>query len=310
MTLPALRHAHVRAWLFLCLHLAAHIAEEAALGFIDVWNPVLAQLRQASGIPLPHLAFGPWLGILVVLVLTLLALAPLVARGVPWLTPASYVFGAAMIVNGVNHLVSPAYLGRFLPGAYTSPLLIVSAGWLIVQARRAAGIETRVSPALGTLAFFLAGPVIVLGWVPFALTGWQLAEAPLGGIIVTRFAGAALTVIGAGVLGECFIRFARRGRGTPAAFAPPERLVISGLYRYVRNPMYLGGLLALAGQALLFASLAVLEYAAIVWLVVHAVVVVHEEPALLQEFPEYAAYRAGVPRWIPRARPWEAPGVM
>ena len=114
-----------------------------------------------------------------------------------------------------------------------------------------------------------------------------------------------------GVVGlvECFGRFALKGRGTPAPIAPPENLVVSGLYRHVRNPMYVAVVCAIVGQALLFGSVVLLEYAGVVWLVFHVFVLGYEEPALRQQFGSlYAAYRENVRRWWPRLTPWQGAG--
>ena len=133
--------AHGRAWLLLCLLLAAHVFEEATTGFIEVFYPLLERLRERFGIPIPTPPrFEVWLAILIVVVSLLITLTPLVYRGARWLRTGSYVFAGLMIANGVNHLVSPIYLGRFLPGHYTSPLLIAGSIWLIAKARR--GFET------------------------------------------------------------------------------------------------------------------------------------------------------------------------
>jgi protein-S-isoprenylcysteine O-methyltransferase Ste14 len=102
-----------------------------------------------------------------------------------------------------------------------------------------------------------------------------------------------------------FAQFALEGRGTPAPVAPTANLVVKGLYRYVRNPMYVAVLAIILGQALLFASLAVLAYGALVLLAVHLFVVAYEEPTLHDTYgAQYDAYGRGVRRWIPRLTPW------
>jgi protein-S-isoprenylcysteine O-methyltransferase Ste14 len=100
---------------------------------------------------------------------------------------------------------------------------------------------------------------------------------------------------------HCFARFALEGRGTPAPVAPTETLVISGLYRYVRNPMYVAVVSVIVGQAVLFGSVPLLGYAAIVWLCFHLFVFVYEEPTLSRQHGQANdRYRAAVPRWLPR----------
>jgi protein-S-isoprenylcysteine O-methyltransferase Ste14 len=286
------------------------VVEETTTGFLGVWNPVLASFRQRTGVPFPHLEFSWWLTVLILTVGALAALTPLVYRGVRWLRPASYVFASVMIANGIHHLLSPLYLGRFLPGQYTSPLLIFASAWLILKARQARPLvalgPSSFAPIAGTAAFFVAAPMTVAGWVPYALTGWDMAPVWFG-VRALRVLGGVTIVFGAGVLIECFTRFALVGRGTPAPVAPTETLVVSGAYRYVRNPMYVAVLAAIAGQALLLGSVTLLVYGAIVWLAAHAFVVSYEEPALQAQFgASFDAYRTHVPRWIPRISPWTA----
>jgi protein-S-isoprenylcysteine O-methyltransferase Ste14 len=111
--------------------------------------------------------------------------------------------------------------------------------------------------------------------------------------------------VGLAGLVESFGRFAIHGRGTPAPVMPPTRLVVTGLYRYVRNPMYVAVLWIVVGQALFFGSRELLAYAALFWVTVHVWVLVYEEPALRARFgADYAAYCAAVRRWWPRLSPW------
>jgi protein-S-isoprenylcysteine O-methyltransferase Ste14 len=107
------------------------------------------------------------------------------------------------------------------------------------------------------------------------------------------------------ILLDSFARFALQGLGTPAPVMPPKRLVVTGFYRYVRNPMYVAVTALIAGQGLLFGSVTVLEYGAIVWAGFFLFVVVYEEPVLGEQFAdEYKRYRANVRRWLPRITPW------
>jgi protein-S-isoprenylcysteine O-methyltransferase Ste14 len=115
-------------------------------------------------------------------------------------------------------------------------------------------------------------------------------------------------LIGAGliVLVHSFFLFFAEGLGTPAPLFPPERLVISGLYWYVRNPMYVALLATLIGQSLVLGQLILLLYAAIVWLVTAAWVRWYEEPALTRRFgKDYEASKSAVPAWWPRLHPWQ-----
>jgi protein-S-isoprenylcysteine O-methyltransferase Ste14 len=103
---------------------------------------------------------------------------------------------------------------------------------------------------------------------------------------------------------SAFAEFVKAG-GTPIPAAPTERLVVSGFNRHVRNPMYVGLLLAILGQALLFGNLRLLIYAAAAWAAPAAFVRWYEEPTLARRFgAEYEAYRRAVPAWLPRLRPW------
>ncbi|GAA1996172.1 isoprenylcysteine carboxylmethyltransferase family protein [Microbacterium pumilum] len=165
----------------------------------------------------------------------------------------------------------------------------------------------RTAAVIGSLVFFIVAPGVVAFLIPFLLAqgqdeAWHL-DPP-----VVKWAGLALGVAGTIALVECFARFALKGIGTPAPIAPTEHLVVTGLYRHVRNPMYVAVLAIILAQAMWFASVAVLIYAAIIWAAFTAFVMVYEEPTLARTFgDEYAAYRSHVRRWIPRLIPWHAP---
>ena len=159
------------------------------------------------------------------------------------------------------------------------------------------------SAAIGSFLFFLAAPGTVAGWIPYAISQWH-AGPPFAGLAIARPIGGALIAVAAVALVECFVRFALIGRGVPAPIAPTQTLVVSGLYRYCRNPMYIAVVTAIVGQALLFGSTALVGYGAVVWLVFHVFVLTYEEPTLAQQFTNYSDYRRHVPRWIPRLRPW------
>jgi protein-S-isoprenylcysteine O-methyltransferase Ste14 len=114
---------------------------------------------------------------------------------------------------------------------------------------------------------------------------------------------------GAAVLLSAFVRFVAEGLGTPAPVAPPEHLVVGGLYRHVRNPMYVAVVASIAGQALLFARPVLLAYGAIAGLAMWAFARWYEESELAERFgAEYEHYRRAVPGWWPRLRPWRGPG--
>src|SRR5215470_10822286 len=143
--------------------------------------------------------------------------------------------------------------------------------------------------------------------LPYLMNDWHF-HRPLPYWTVAQVAGALL--IGAGLIPTIgsFVEFAK-AHGTPVPVASPPRLVVSGFYRYVRNPIYVGFLITLIGEALLFGSAGLLKYAAVAWCVGAAGVRFYEEPTLARRFgAEYADYRRAVRAWIPRLHPW-TPGT-
>jgi len=165
--------------------------------------------------------------------------------------------------------------------------------------------RSRASAILGSLLFLVVAPGTVAGLVPWWLTGWEVRPAPFG-LASLRLVGGAFLVLGAAGLLDSFARFALRGLGTPAPVAPPARLVVTGLYRWVRNPMYVSILAAVLGQALLLADARLLAWGFVLWLGFHLFVVGYEEPKLRKTFgEEYDRFRANVPRWVPRHWPWD-----
>jgi protein-S-isoprenylcysteine O-methyltransferase Ste14 len=120
-----------------------------------------------------------------------------------------------------------------------------------------------------------------------------------------RVLGVVLLVAGLGALVRAFWGFVVEGLGTPAPVAPPDRLVVGGLYRYVRNPMYVAVLSVIIGQALILGQPVLLAYAAVFWVTVASFVRFYEEPTLSSRFgAQYEAYRRAVPAWWPRLHPW------
>jgi protein-S-isoprenylcysteine O-methyltransferase Ste14 len=159
---------------------------------------------------------------------------------------------------------------------------------------------------LGSVLFFVVAPVVVAGLVPWWIMRWEFQPAFLG-FEVTRVIGVMLIIAGIPAVVDSFARFALQGLGTPAPIAPTQNLVVTGLYRYVRNPIYIAVVSVTVGQALLFGDGRLLWYGAVVWLVFHLFVVLSEEPILQRKFGmEYETFRANVPRWIPRLTPWRA----
>ena len=167
----------------------------------------------------------------------------------------------------------------------------------------------RAAAIIGSAIFLVIAPGFIALYVPWLLTRWRIAP-PLLGFVPFRVFGALLIAAGLPGLLDSFARFAIQGLGTPAPIAPPQHLVVTGLYRYVRNPMYVAVLSLIFGQGLLFGNVPVLEYGLVVWLGFHLFVVFYEEPTLRGKFgDEYKEFCANVRRWIPRGRPWRGPSM-
>jgi protein-S-isoprenylcysteine O-methyltransferase Ste14 len=150
---------------------------------------------------------------------------------------------------------------------------------------------------LRSLLFLILIPGTVAGYIPWQMlrTSKQLAIPALS---ISSILAACLALLGICVLLLCVWDFFRSGRGTLAPFDPPKRLVVRGLYRLTRNPMYNGVIALLLGEAWLFRSTTLFEYALIMFAIFHLMVVVYEERALEAQFGDsYRAYRAAVPRW-------------
>lgn len=166
------------------------------------------------------------------------------------------------------------------------------------------GARRKALAAAGTSVFFAVAPGTVAGLLPWWLTGWEVRD-PLPYWTVLRMAGAMLLVAGGVVLVHAFTRFVIEGVGTPAPAAPTGQLVVGGLYRYVRNPMYLAVSTAIVGQALLLGRPELLLYAAAVSVANATFVRWYEEPTLGRQFgTTYDTYRKAVPAWLPRRHPW------
>ena len=163
---------------------------------------------------------------------------------------------------------------------------------------------SRSRAIVGSILFFFIAPFVVAGVLPFLIFGWALTQ-PLFGLFDTRKIGAIAILIGLGCLLECFGRFALEGRGTPSPVAQTEILVVSGLYRFVRNPMYVAVLTIVLGEGLLLGNALIFAYAAAIWIVFHLFVRFYEEPQLVRRFgASYETYRQDVRRWWPRLTPW------
>ena len=159
----------------------------------------------------------------------------------------------------------------------------------------------RVNAALGSAVFFVAQPGVVAGLVPWLLTRWHSDHPRVPAVV----AGGVLVTVGTAVLLDAILRFVVEGRGTPAPVAPTDRLVVGGLYRHVRNPMYVAVLATILGQALLLGRGVLFAYAAAFWILVASFVRLYEEPTLAHRHgAQYDEYRRAVRGWLPRLRPW------
>src|SRR5215475_12123735 len=166
----------------------------------------------------------------------------------------------------------------------------------------------RIAAVLGSALFLVIAPGTVAVWLPWTFSRWRI-QPPLLGFLPFRGLGVLLIALGLPVLLDSFRRFALQGLGTPAPIAPPQKLVVTGLYRYVRNPMYVAVVSLIFGQGLLFGSVGVLEYGMVVWLGFHIFVLAYEEPTLRAKFgDEYKEFCANVRRWLPRVKPWRETG--
>lgn len=162
----------------------------------------------------------------------------------------------------------------------------------------------KTAAILGSALFFVIAPFTIGFVVPWWIAGWQV-HAPLYGEPLLQLGGIPLVLSGLGLLLLSFGRFALDGLGTPAPIAPPKHLVVTGLYRYMRNPMYAGVYAIILGNALILADKRIIHYGTLVVLGFIAFVLFYEEPTLERQFgDEYRQYRKNVPRLIPRLRPW------
>ena len=152
--------------------------------------------------------------------------------------------------------------------------------------------------------WLVIAPGSAAGLLPWLICRWRFSDS-LGDSAILRGLGVALIAVGGAALLECFFRFAWTGFGAPVPIAPTRKLIVTGLYRHLRNPMYFGVITLMLGEALLLGQPSLLVYAAAAWTFFHLFVIGYEEPTLRQQFPDdYARYSRAVPRWIPRLRPW------
>ena len=151
--------------------------------------------------------------------------------------------------------------------------------------------------ALRSVLFLMLAPGMVAGVIPLTLcrSGSQIQTS------FFSYLAFPLWLIGVATLLGCFWDFLVKGKGTPAPIDPPKELVVSGLYHYVRNPMYVGVFLVILGHFLWFGFLNLLIYAVVVGIVFHSFVTLYEEPNLKNRFGAvYEDYLKRVPRWLPK----------
>lgn len=154
--------------------------------------------------------------------------------------------------------------------------------------------------ALKSLAFLILVPGLLLGYLPYSIS---LADNELFEPGILAYLAVALWLSGGTGILWCFWNFTVNGRGTPAPIDPPKELVAVGLYRYVRNPMYVSGLVALTGWILWSPSLTLIVVPFVFFLAAHTFVTLYEEPTLKRKFgAAYEDYLKRVPRWIPRLK--------
>lgn len=155
--------------------------------------------------------------------------------------------------------------------------------------------------ALASALFFILAPGIVAGLIPYLIAGWAPPDATP--YVIGLLVGIGGLIIGGGLLllMDSFMRFVNEGNGTPMPWMPTDKMIARGFYRYLRNPMYVGVVAVILGQAIIFLNAWLVLYAALVWVVFHLYVTMVEEPTLRRNFGSaYADYRAAVPRWLPR----------
>jgi protein-S-isoprenylcysteine O-methyltransferase Ste14 len=141
----------------------------------------------------------------------------------------------------------------------------------------------RILAVVGSAIFLVIAPGIVAGYVPWRISRWHV-EAPLLGISSLRLVGVLLIAAGLTVLLDSFARFALQGLGTPVPIFPMRHLVVSGLFRYVRNPMYVAVVKLILGQGLFFGSILVLEYGIAVFMGFYFFVLIYDEPTLMKSY--------------------------
>src|SRR5262247_4755678 len=197
------------------------------------------------------------------------------------------------------------YFGTYSVGEADRTLPFISLErWSIKERTTGPYPMQRTTAIIGSTIFFIIAPCVAVGLIPFWITRWQF-QPPLFGLELTRFFGGGFILAGIPVIVDSFVRFALEGLGTPAPVAPPRQLVVTGLYRHVRNPIYVSVVAVVLDQELVFADWRLIAYGGVFWLLAHAYVVTYEEPTLKRTFgAAYDVFCSNVPRWLPRPTPW------
>jgi len=157
-----------------------------------------------------------------------------------------------------------------------------------------------MTTALKSLLFFILVPCLLIGCVPFYIS---INNVPLFDFGAFRYLALPFWLAGAAGMIWCFWDFTFKGKGTPAPIDPPKELVNSGPYRYVRNPMYVSGVIALLGWLIWSPSRSLILASLLFFVAAHLFVTLYEEPHLRKTFGAvYEEYYKSVPRWIPRLR--------
>lgn len=156
-----------------------------------------------------------------------------------------------------------------------------------------------VSLLLRNLFFTIIQPGVLVGLVPYLYLRYTHREIVPAAWEATHIIGAGLIIVGVGVAVACILQFATEGKGTLSPIDPTKQLVIRGLYRYSRNPMYVGVMLIMIGETLFWASLALAIYAVVVFIGFNLFIILHEEPRCRRDFgDEYSEYCQRVGRWF------------
>jgi protein-S-isoprenylcysteine O-methyltransferase Ste14 len=158
---------------------------------------------------------------------------------------------------------------------------------------------TMLSLFFRNLFFTILQPGLVAGLIPYWILGRELSNIRITSLQLRQYAGVVLFIIGLAIMLSCIVNFAVKGRGTLSPADPTKHLVVGGLYKYSRNPMYVGVMMMLIGEAIFFESTDLWVYLIIVFIGFHLFILLHEEPRLKKDFEaEYKEYCKKVRRWI------------